>query len=110
MAAGLDYKYFCLECEGCAGDPSCQHTSHPRVPIPFDLRSHFKTTGHVAVRSVSQTAAFFCNFILIISHFSPMGSFASLKKVNDIAYSSTYGASVRKQWKDLVLAGQSVSQ
>ena len=34
-----------------------------------------------------------------------MGSFASLKKVNDIAYSSTYGASVRKQWKDLVLAG-----
>ena len=34
-----------------------------------------------------------------------MGSFASLKKLNDIAYSSTYGASVRKQWKDLVLAG-----
>ena len=54
MMAGLDYKYFCLECEGCAGDPSCQHTNHPRVPIPFDLRSHFKTTGHVAVRSVKQ--------------------------------------------------------
>ena len=38
-----------------------------------------------------------------------MGSFASMKKLNDIAYSSTYGAAVRKQWKDLVLAGCSVS-
>ena len=47
---GPEYKYFCLECEGCAGNPSCDHTTHPRVPVPFDLREHFKTTGHVAVR------------------------------------------------------------
>ena len=45
----------------------------------------------------------------MISNVSPMGSFASLKKVNDIAYSSAYGASVRKQWKDLVLAGDPVN-
>ena len=34
-----------------------------------------------------------------------MRDFASMKKISDIAYSFTYGASVRKQWKDLVLAG-----
>ena len=107
VLAGLDYKYFCLECEGCAGNPRCPHTDHPRVPIPFDLRSHFKTTGHVAVRSVKHQ--FISIFNYLFSIFSPMGSFASMKKLNDIAYSSTYGAAVRKQWKDLVLAGCSVS-
>ena len=36
-----------------------------------------------------------------------MGKFASLKEIRDIAYSFRHGASVRKQWKDLVLAGRS---
>ena len=45
----VDYKYYCMECEGCGGS-SCDHTSHPRYPLPFDVRPHFKSTGHVAMR------------------------------------------------------------
>ena len=45
----IEYKYFCMECEGCTGS-KCDHTKHPRVPLPFDMRSHLKSTGHVSVR------------------------------------------------------------
>jgi len=79
------YRYFCLECEGCAGSGSCDHTSHPRVPLQFDISNHIAKTGHVAV--------------------SPITGFLSLSPMSDLAYSMKHGADVRKQWKDLVLAG-----
>ena len=47
--AEVDYKYFCLECEGCAGR-KCDHLDHPRVPLPFDMRTHFKSTGHLVLK------------------------------------------------------------
>jgi len=82
--ADVDYKYFCLDCEGCAGR-QCNHLDHPRAPLPYDLRSHFKATGHLVIK--------------------PIGKFLTMKPVGDLAYSFQHGAQVRKQWKELVLAG-----
>eukprot|EP00092_Neocalanus_flemingeri_P040568 GFUD01044174.1.p1 GENE.GFUD01044174.1~~GFUD01044174.1.p1 ORF type:complete len:830 (+),score=281.23 GFUD01044174.1:100-2490(+) len=79
------YRYFCLECEGCVGSTNCDHTSHPRVPLQFDISTHIARTGHVAV--------------------SPITGFLSMSPITDLAYSFHHGADVRKQWKDLVLAG-----
>jgi len=79
------YRYFCHECEGCVGSATCDHTSHPRVPLQFDISTHIARTGHVAV--------------------SPISGLLSLSPVTDLAYSFQHGADVRKQWKDLVLAG-----
>ena len=45
----VEYKYYCLECEGCPGR-GCDHLHHPRRPIPYDIRPHFQKTGHVGVR------------------------------------------------------------
>ena len=45
----VEYRYYCLECEGCPG-AGCDHTQHPRCPIPYDIRPHFQKTGHVGVR------------------------------------------------------------
>ena len=45
----VEYRYYCLECEGCPG-AGCDHTQHPRRPIPYDIRPHFQKTGHVGVR------------------------------------------------------------
>ena len=36
-----------------------------------------------------------------------MEKFLDMKPMNDVAYSFNHGASVRKQWKDLVLSGRS---
>jgi len=79
------YRYFCQECEGCAGSSTCDHTTHPRVPLQFDISTHIAKTGHVAV--------------------SPITGFLSLAPITDLAYTHLHGADVRKQWKDLVLAG-----
>jgi len=79
------YRYFCHECEGCVGSTTCDHTSHPRVPLQFDISTHIARTGHVAV--------------------SPISGLLSLSPITDLAYSFQHGADVRKQWKDLVLAG-----
>ena len=79
------YRYFCQECEGCAGSSICDHTTHPRVPLQFDISTHIAKTGHVAV--------------------SPITGFLSLAPITDLAYTHLHGADVRKQWKDLVLAG-----
>merc|ERR1719300_451436 len=81
----IDYRYFCLECEGCVGSSKCNHLNHPRVPLQFDFSSHIAKTGHVAIR--------------------PIGGFLSLSPFTDVAYSIKHGAEVRKQWKDLVLSG-----
>jgi len=78
------YRYFCLECEGC-DHSSCRHLSHPRVPLPHDISPHIQRTGHVAV--------------------SPISGYMSLPPMADVAYSLLLGGEVRKQWKDLVLAG-----
>jgi len=79
------YRYFCQECEGCVGSSICDHTTHPRVPLQFDISTHIAKTGHVAV--------------------SPITGFLSLAPITDLAYTHLHGADVRKQWKDLVLAG-----
>ena len=44
----------------------------------------------------------FYNEILI---FRPISNLLKMKPINDVAYSFQHGASVRKQWKDLVLSG-----
>ena len=51
----------------------------------FDISTHIARTGHVGV--------------------SPITGFLSLSPLTDLAYSLQHGADVRKQWKDLVLAG-----
>ena len=76
-----------MSISGCVGgSPSCDHTSHPRVPLQFDISTHIAKTGHVAV--------------------SPITGFLSMSPMPDLAYSMQHGADVRKQWKDLVLAGE----
>jgi len=80
-----NYRYFCLECEDCPGDGVCDHTSHARVPLEFDMSRHIAATGHVAVR--------------------PIRGMLESKHIKDVAYSLRWGAEVRKQWKDMVLQG-----
>lgn len=85
-----DYRFLCLDCEGergCKG-AACLHTTHPRIPLEFDLSAHIVSTGHVDIRPLPQ-------------HFS-------IQPVMDVAYSLRLGAEVRKQWKELVLAGSHV--
>ena len=71
---------------GCVGSASFDHTSHPRVPLQFDISTHIANTGQVAVK--------------------PIAGFLSLSPIPDLAYSMQHGADVKKQWKDLVLAGE----
>ena len=67
---------------GCVGSASFDH----RVPLQFDISTHIANTGQVAV--------------------SPIAGFLSLSPIPDLAYSMQHGADVKKQWKDLVLAGE----
>lgn len=79
----FSYKYVKsitqIPISGCVGSPSCDHTSQPRVPLQFDISTHIAKTGHVAV--------------------SP------LPFPHD-RHSLQLGADIKKQWKDLVLAGR----
>ena len=100
----VEYRYYCLECEGCPGG-GCDHTQHARRPIPYDIRPHFQKTGHVGVR-YGNTSFQLSKFIYF--NFSPMEKFLDMKPMIDVAYSFNHGASVRKQWKDLVLSGRSL--
>ena len=47
-----EYRFLCRDCEGERGCPgtSCPHTSHPRLPLEFDLSAHITATGHVDIR------------------------------------------------------------
>merc|ERR1719234_870186 len=85
-----DYRFLCLDCEGekgCKG-AACMHTNHPRIPLEYDLSAHIVSTGHVDIRPLPQNCI--------------------IQPVMDVAYSAKLGAEVRKQWKELVLAGSHV--
>jgi len=85
-----DYRFLCLDCEGergCKG-AACLHTTHPRIPLEYDLSAHIVSTGHVDIRPLPQQI--------------------SIQPLMDVAYSLRLGAEVRKQWKELVLAGSHV--
>lgn len=85
-----EYRFLCRDCEGelgCGGD-SCPHTAHPRLPLEFDLSAHIARTNHVDIR--------------------PLAGLLGLRPLGDVAYSLQHGAEVRRQWKDMVLAGPSV--